>query len=291
MAPVTHVSETLKAFTMAILNNADICGTKCAVGAFPEELYQPYLLDRIGVIVCQRGHFRFLVNQKEFVCYAGQTVFLSSASTFCLKETSADMQVHVLFYNVESIRDSLGSSVMNMRLYALLSPGPCDVLVTGQEDELIHYISLLAAQEGDPTSSYSDSERKLLLMAITYRLCAIYAERLRASGMIAGRKMEVFIKLVELIETNYAEHRGVKFYADALCLSPKYLSSLVKNICGYTVQEMVFKAILRRSLFLMKNTTLNVQQVAAELNFPNASAFGTFFKKHTGRSPKHYRQS
>ena len=291
MAPVTNVSETLKAFTMAILNNADICGTKCDVGAFPEVLYQPYLLDRIGVLVCQRGHFRVLVNQKEFVCYAGQTVFLSSESTFCVKETSADMQVHVLFYNVESIRDSLGSSVMNMRLYALLSPGPCDVLVTGQEDELIHYISLLAAQEGEPTSSYSDSERKLLLMAITYRLCAIYAERLRASGMIAGRRMEVFIKLVELIETNYAEHRGVKFYADALCLSPKYLSSLVKDICGYTVQEMVFKAILRRSLFLMKNTTLNVQQVAAELNFPNASAFGTFFKKHTGRSPKHYRQS
>ena len=291
MAPVTNVSETLQAFTMAILNNADICGTKCAIGAFPEDLYHPYMIDRIGVIVCRKGHFRFTVNQKEFTCYAGQTVFLSSESSFCVLEASADMQVHVLFYNVESIRDVLGSSVMNMRLYALLSSGACDIWITGQEEELVHYISLLAAQEDNPATPYSDHERKLLLMAITYRLCAIYAERLNASGMIAGRRMEVFIKLVELIETHYAEHRGVKFYADALCLSPKYLSSLVKSICGYTVQEMVFKAILRRSIFLMKNSTLNVQQMAAELNFPNASAFGTFFKKHTGMSPKHYRQS
>ena len=60
---------------------------------------------------------------------------------------------------------------------------------------------------------------------------------------------------------------------------------------GASRQEMVFKALLRRSIFLMKNTTLNVQQVAAELCFPNASSFGTFFKKHTGKSPLLYRMS
>ncbi len=291
MAPDSNTSEALQAFTRAILNNAGICGTRCAVDAFPEILYQPYLLDRIGVIVCQRGYFRFTVNQKDFACYAGQSVFLSSASTFCVQETSEDMQVYVLFYTVEPIRDALGSTVMTMRLYSLLSPGPCDIWTTGQESQLVQYISLLSAQDSSLAAAYSDHEQKLLLMAITYRLCSIYAEQLDAHSTMAGRKMEIFVKLVELIETHYIEHRDVQFYADALCLSPKYLSSLVKSICGYTVQEMVFKALLRRSIFLMKNTTLNVQQVAAELCFPTASSFGTFFKKHTGKSPMLYRMS
>ena len=39
----------------------------------------------------------------------------------------------------------------------------------------------------------------------------------------------------------------------------------------------------------MKNTNMTIQQIACELSFPKASSFGTFFKKHTGLSPKNYR--
>ena len=41
--------------------------------------------------------------------------------------------------------------------------------------------------------------------------------------------------------------------------------------------------------YLMKNTNMTIQQIACELSFPNASSFGTFFKKYTGLSPKNYR--
>ena len=54
-------------------------------------------------------------------------------------------------------------------------------------------------------------------------------------------------------------------------------------------QQLIFKAIIRRSIYLMKNTNMTIQQIACEFSFPNASSFGTFFKKHTGLSPKNYR--
>ena len=81
----------------------------------------------------------------------------------------------------------------------------------------------------------------------------------------------------------------MSFYADKLCLSPKYLSSLTKEIAGKTVQEIIFQAVVKRSIFLMKNSNKTIQQIADELNFPNLSAFGTFFKKQTGFSPRNYR--
>ena len=80
------------------------------------------------------------------------------------------------------------------------------------------------------------------------------------------------------------------FYADKLCLSPKYLTALVKSVSGYTVQQLIFKAIIRRSIFLINSTSKTIQEIADDLSFPNASAFGTFFKKQTGHSPKHYRR-
>ena len=98
------------------------------------------------------------------------------------------------------------------------------------------------------------------------------------------------MRLLQYIDQYYTQERGVEFYADKLCLSPKYLSALCKSICGYTVQELVFKAILRKSISLLKSTQRSIQEIADELNFPNASYFGTFFRKQTGMSPQRYRR-
>ena len=87
------------------------------------------------------------------------------------------------------------------------------------------------------------------------------------------------------------QERGVEFYADKLCLSPKYLSAVSKSICGYTVQELVFKAIIRKSISLLKNTQKDIQEISNAFGFPNASYFGTFFTKQVGVSPQQYRKS
>lgn len=86
-----------------------------------------------------------------------------------------------------------------------------------------------------------------------------------------GHRNEVFLKLISLIEQYYMQERGVEFYADKLCLSPKYLSVICKSICGYTVKDLVSKSIIRKSISLLKNTQKNIQEIADMFNFPNAS--------------------
>ena len=66
--------------------------------------------------------------------------------------------------------------------------------------------------------------------------------------------------------------------------------ALSKSVCGFTVQELIFKSIIRKSISLLKNTQKNIQEIADFFNFPNASYFGTFFKKQTGMSPQQYRK-
>lgn len=105
-------------------------------------------------------------------------------------------------------------------------------------------------------------------MAITYRLCSIFSASFKAAGKEMERKIAIFESLVLLIEKNYMRERSVAFYADELCLTPKYLSVLVKSVCGQTVQQLLFKAMIRRSIYLMKNTTKTIQQIANELSFP-----------------------
>jgi len=179
-----------------------------------------------------------------------------------------------------------------MYMYSQLIPEPCYVWTTGEENEIVKYMSLLDSALEMEESVFNLYERKLLLLALTYRICSIHNRKLISVGQeTGGRKNEIFVRLIQLIEQYYMKERGVGFYADKLCLSPKYLSALAKNICGYTVQELVFKAIIRKSISLLKNTQKDILEISNELNFPNASYFGTFFKKQMGMSPQQYRRN
>ena len=262
----------------------------CEASEFPHFLMQPFYSDYVGIVICHQGMFRFQVNGASFAASMGETIFLSPEILFHVQKTSSDFRFTLLFYRVEQIRHMLGNTVMSMRLYSTLYPKACTVAQTGYEEMLTSYARMLfVLDQKEKRDTYSDHEQKLLLMAVTYRLCSIFSASLTTARKEMDRKIETFEELVKLIDANFMRERGVAFYADQLCLTPKYLSVIVKSVCGKTVQQLIFKAIIRRSIYLMKNTNMTIQQIACELSFPNASSFGTFFKKHTGLSPKNYR--
>lgn len=281
----------LTRFERDLMAGKDICCLEGEVKAFPKILCKPFLMNYVGLIVCEKGYFCFDVDKKKFTARAGETVFLSEGNNFSIGELSDDLRVSILFYHIDPIREILGSSIVAMYLYTTLTPEPCYVWTSGEESDLARYIALLGRHRKSAQNPFDNHECKLLLLALTYRLCSIYSRRIIEEKNVAGHKIDTFIKLIRLIEKYYMQERGVAFYADKLYLSPKYLSALSKSVCGYTVQELVFRAIIRKSIFWLKNTNKSVQEISDDLNFPNASFFGTFFKKQTGLAPSHYRIS
>lgn len=281
----------LTRFERGLMAGKDICCLEGEVKAFPKILCKPFLMNYVGLIVCEKGYFCFDVDKKKFTARAGETVFLSEGNNFSIGELSDDLRVSILFYHIDPIREILGSSIVAMYLYTTLTPEPCYVWTSGEESDLARYIALLGRHRKSAQNPFDNHECKLLLLALTYRLCSIYSRRIIEEKNVAGHKIDTFIKLIRLIEKYYMQERGVAFYADKLCLSPKYLSALSKSVCGYTVQELVFRAIIRKSIFWLKNTNKSVQEISDDLNFPNASFFGTFFKKQTGLAPSYYRIS
>lgn len=281
----------LTRFERDLMAGKDICCLEGEVKAFPKILCKPFLMNYVGLIVCEKGYFCFDVDKKKFTARAGETVFLSEGNNFSIGELSDDLRVSILFYHIDPIHEILGSSIVAMYLYTTLTPEPCYVWTSGEESDLARYIALLGRHRKSAQNPFDNHECKLLLLALTYRLCSIYSRRIIEEKNVAGHKIDTFIKLIRLIEKYYMQERGVAFYADKLCLSPKYLSALSKSVCGYTVQELVFRAIIRKSIFWLKNTNKSVQEISDDLNFPNASFFGTFFKKQTGLAPSYYRIS
>lgn len=282
--------ERLSRLDHALSRGENICSSEGMLCSFPASLKKPFMVNGAGLIVCRQGSFTFSLNMKVFSAQAGETVFIPEDSLFQVLSESEDLQLFIFIYQIEPIRDIIGNSVATMYLYMQLRTEPCYVWNTGDEEEVLKYMSLLDNTLHLDNNTFNDYEQRLLLLGLTYRICSIYNRKLMNLKTTVGHKHEIFIRLIQLIDAHYTEERGVEFYADKLCLSPKYLSALSKSVCGFTVQELIFKSIIRKSISLLKNTQKNIQEIADFFNFPNASYFGTFFKKQTGMSPQQYRR-
>lgn len=105
-----------------------------------------------------------------------------------------------------------------------------------------------------------------------------------------SRKESIYQSFLSHIEKHYRNERSVKFYADKLCLTPKYLSSVIHQVSGKHASEWLDDFIVLEIKALLKTTNMPVQQIAYELNFSTPAHFGKFFKRLTGVSPKRYRQ-
>ena len=102
------------------------------------------------------------------------------------------------------------------------------------------------------------------------------------------RQEEIFQRFIGEVEKHYRKERSVKFYADLLCISPKYLSTVIYKISQQLAGEWIDAYVILEAKTLLKSGRLTIQQISEQLNFSNQSFFGKFFKRCAGMSPKEY---
>jgi len=104
------------------------------------------------------------------------------------------------------------------------------------------------------------------------------------------RKEELFADFLRLLSANCKKHHEVSFYAGELCITPQYLSLLLKEQSGRSASQWIQDAIMAEAKIMLKQPGNSVQEISDKLNFPDQSTFGKFFKKHANVSPAAYRK-
>ena len=104
-----------------------------------------------------------------------------------------------------------------------------------------------------------------------------------------NRKEEYAEQFLSDLSKNHKRERSVKFYADRLHITPKYLSGIVREVSGRLASEWIEEVVINEAKNMLSNTSMTIQEISDELNFSNQSFFGKYFKEHTGISPKAFR--
>lgn len=97
-------------------------------------------------------------------------------------------------------------------------------------------------------------------------------------------------KFLDLAKEHFRKERQLQFYADALCITPRYLSRVVKECTGSSAADWIERCVVLEARALLKSTNMTIQQISDVLNFPSQTFFGKYFKRRVGMSPKEYRR-
>lgn len=106
-----------------------------------------------------------------------------------------------------------------------------------------------------------------------------------------NRALQLTERFLRLVEANYRVHRDLKFYADHLSLTPKYLSSQIKTASGKSAMEWIEKYVTLDAITQLTSTNRTIKEIAYDLNFPSQSCFGKYFNRVVGSSPLAYRNT
>ena len=106
-----------------------------------------------------------------------------------------------------------------------------------------------------------------------------------------SRKESITMKFLQLVSINFMKEKELKFYADKLLISSKYLSNTVREITNQPPSKFITEALLNNAKILLLSSDNSIKEISNELDFSDQYAFGKFFKKHTGLSPSNFKKT
>ena len=160
-------------------------------------------------------------------------------------------------------------------------------------DLMMKYYDLLVFKMDHPEMNFGRETVRDIIRCFAYDLLSNLNKHLDtdADGDMLRQGDRIYRRFMLMLAENTNVNRSVKSYADELCVSPKYLTSVCRRHSDYTASELIATSIVGRIKQLLLYSDLSIKEVAAEMGFDNLSFFGKYVRKHLGLSPNHYRKA
>lgn len=252
----------------------------------------PCRIDAFVIGVCTEGEATGLLNLQEFRLRK-DTMFLFGPKSILQARSTGPFKAHVIAISSEFLRRICIDLKHILPLMLQFSAHPSLELPHEKCLSLRGFISLIEHELEEPETDFTDEIIGGLITTTIYKVGDILGQYLvehpEVDGPPNSRAEEYFRQFTALLGKHYLRERSVSFYARQLCITPKYLTTLIKRVSGKSVSEWIDHFVILEAKTLLKYSDKSIQEIAYCLNFPNQSFFGSYFKRNTGLSPSQYK--
>ena len=276
----------------------------CIVGRASKEMApsskpffdQPCRIDAVALWLCTEGSSTLTLNLEDHQVQKGSFIILPPKS---IAEMKIDASPSYGGYVIIIDPNFLGEADLNLKkIIGTLVNTPARRGVIQLNDtackQMTDLFELAISTLNNPsdTPCREDIIRTILSLFI-YQSCDLIATETQITqqhSAASTRTEEYFRRFIKELSEHYLERQNVTFYADRLCISSRYLTTIVRRVSGLSVTDWMNRYVITEAKYLLKYSDMSIQEIAYKLNFPNQSFFGKYFKQHIGMSPSTYRQ-
>ena len=252
----------------------------------------PSRLNALIIGVGTEGETSLTSNLQEFRLKK-DSLFIFSPKHILQVQSNNRFKAHLIVIAPDFLKRINIDTKRMMPLFLQFGSLPCMELTHAESQSLRSFISMVEQELKGSETDFSSEIIGGLIAATIYKVGDILTHYLtehpEVDSPIHNRAEEYFRQFSELLGEHYKHERSVGFYARQLCITPKYLTTLIKRISGKSVSEWIDNYVILEAKTLLKYSNMSVQEIAYYLNFPNQSFFGSYFKRNAGMSPSQYK--
>lgn len=240
------------------------------------------------VLFCLQGELHVRISLKEYRLRPDMFCVIITGMIFEVLSISNDFRGFMIATRT-NFMPVTEKTTQVMSFYKCLQSRHCFVL---KEKEVMAFVGVyhsIKATLQELDHPYRIPMLQSYIQILYYRMLPIVLKEEESRSKYSHtRQEEIFQRFIGEVEKHYRKERSVKFYADLLCISPKYLSTVIYKISQRLAGEWIDAYVILEAKTLLKSGKLTIQQISEQLNFSNQSFFGKFFKRCAGMSPKEY---
>ena len=249
-------------------------------------------LDRHGLIViCTEGIAQFDYDGQQIRLHKDDLFLYMAHSVVTNFMSSSDFNCRQIWFSRGELWNINKYGEVSLSDLPYLKRHPIMHLTDDDVKLLDDYFQLLCRRMRDPSPVlYSNIVRSLvstMMLEILSMMRRQEPENTVTTGVYRQRLANEFMRLVEQSDGRI---RKVDDFANQLNITPKYLSTLLKETMNRRPSEMIHFYTLKAIEHRLRYTDMTMQEIANDLNFANASFFGKYFKEHAGMTPMDFRK-
>lgn len=261
------------------------------VARYIQEHNKPLRMEVFASVLCESGGVEGRVNGKTLALKARDVLFLIPGTV--LNPISVE-EGSVLYMTAIAPTSMIRSVFVDKAVwnqYIYLSQNPVLHLPESSYEVIYNFFRLsLSLQQGEKMP-FNKKVNQNILEATIYQFlnyCSVSSGANQAAEAHTQAE-NIFLKFLRLSSEAKGSIRSVAEAADKVCVSPKYLSKVVKEVSGATPIQWLHEITVKQIALELSTTMKSVKEIAMELGFSNLSAFGSFVRKSLNASPRQYR--
>ncbi|MDR1357539.1 MAG: helix-turn-helix domain-containing protein, partial [Tannerellaceae bacterium] len=240
----------------------------------------PVRINQLVIVMVVRGSVRISIDYIPYTVSANHLLMVMPTHIFQMAESSNDLKTKALIISKNLMDDyHLNTPTPKLTAYMQLRKNPCLPMAPEETAHVEKCFMMLAEKIHLRTHAFHHEVMQNSVVAFVLELANILIGKTETfSRSVFSRKEEIMNQFLQLLFMHVREQHLVTFYADKLCITPQYLSIILKEITGKPANKWIDDALIIESKVLLKTPQTTVQQVADALNFSDQSTFGKFFK-------------